>query len=231
MSFKYSSFSDRGPHPENQDSFSASAGNGYCVACVADGVGGASRGQEASLYATARFSSELAATPEESLGSLVTAINKELIDKGEGLVTTFTGVVLRGMHLFAVHAGDTRVCVLRGNGIKQLSEDHTEFFRFYSEGRLSAADAETYPRKHILENALGVKAEPRVDVFEFPLQVGDRVLLTTDGVHSLISKQTLRDLSKEHSDVSDFVASIYSLINNKQPTDNFTAVAIQVEAS
>ena len=73
----------------------------------------------------------------------------------KGMATTFTGCLITGNLLNGVHVGDSRLCILRGNGIKQLSENHTEVERLLKAGKIKWEDVETYPRKHILESAVG----------------------------------------------------------------------------
>lgn len=229
MYYSHSSFSDRGPSPENQDSLQMSAHSDWCLACIADGVGGAARGRDAAQLTTQFFINTLEANLATPLGAVIEAANAELLNpSGQGLITTFSGVFIKGLYLQGVHAGDTRIYVLRGNGIKQLTEDHTEFFRFCKEGKLTPEEAETYPRKHILENALGSNVSPRIDTFDFSLEPNDRILLTTDGVHDLLSKSDFRNISKTSLNVDDLVASIAKHIQQVKPKDNYSVIAIEI---
>lgn len=229
MSYSYSTYSDQGPYPENQDALQVSSQSDVCLACIADGVGGAARGRDAAQLVTQLFMDTLVGNVAASLYDVIEVANFELLKpSGQGLVTTFSGVLVQGLALQGVHAGDTRVCVFRGNGIKQLTEDHTEYFRLRKEGRLTYEEGKTYPRKHILENALGSKLNPRIDTFDFTLERGDRVLITTDGVHALLSKSELLDISKKSINVDVLVASIASSIQHMKPKDNYSVIAIEV---
>lgn len=230
MHYKYSSFSDQGPYPENQDSLKISIRPDCCLACIADGVGGAARGGDAARLATQYFIDTLEGNVASPLRNVVEEVNSELIKpSAQGLITTFSGVLITEFHLQGIHAGDTRICVLRDNGIKQLSEDHTEYVRFLKEGKLTPEEAATYPRKHILENALGAKDNPRIDFFEFNLKNGDRILLTTDGVHDLLLKPELRDISKANRNIDEFVSSIARHVQRTKPTDNYSVIAIEID--
>jgi len=231
MNYSYSSFSDKGPRPENQDSIAIETHPDCCLACIADGVGGAEHGGEAAQLITNFFINALTMNPVASLYDVLTSANTELFNTpGQGFISTFTGIFIKGLDLQGVHAGDTRIYVLRGNGIKQLTEDHTEFFRYCMEGKLSPEEAATYPRKHVLENALGSKANPRIDTFSFKLEHGDRILLTTDGTHTFFSKHELRDISIDTLDVDNLVTGIIKHVQHRQPTDNYSIIAIEVDA-
>lgn len=230
MAYAFSSFSDKGPYPDNQDSFKVEDADKYFVACIADGVGGASRGGEAARLTTDAFISKVSCGQSNELDEIVKAANSRLLAESPdgGMVTTFSGCVISNQILRGIHAGDTRICILRGNGIKQLTEDHTEYYRFYKEGRLTPEDAANYPRKHILENALGVRPDPRIDSFSFRLESGDRIILTTDGVHGLVSKKTFRDISLAAKNVTQFVADVIKEVQRLGPSDNFSVVAIDI---
>lgn len=231
MNYNHSSFSDQGPRPENQDSIAIETHPDWCLACIADGVGGAEHGREAAQLITNFFINTLAINPVASLYDVVRSANTELLNSpGQGFITTFSGIFIKGLDLQGVHAGDTRIYVLRGNGIKQLTEDHTEFFRFCMEGKLTPEEAATYPRKHVLENALGSKANPRIDSFSFKLEHGDRILLTTDGTHEFFTKHELRDISIETLNVDNLVAGITKHVQHIKPTDNYSLIAIEVNA-
>jgi len=229
--YTFSYFSDKGPYPENEDSLAIKEGVDSFFACIADGVGGAAAGGDASKLATKFFTDEMGKIPNGSLGlvSLIQEINNNLINLNrEGVFTTFSGVSILGTQLYGVHVGDTRLFILRGNGITQLTVDHTELHRLVSEGKLSFEDAVTYPRKHILENALGVQLNFRIDSFEFLLLPGDRVLLTTDGVHNVLSKLNLRDISKQSDSIQNYLLNIKNAVELFGPTDNYSAIGIEV---
>lgn len=230
MKYQHSSFSDQGPYNENQDSLQISlTHDDLCIACIADGVGSEDCGQQAAQFATQFFVAALESNPSSKLLEVANAVNADLLNRAkQGFVTTFTGLVIEGYGLRGIHAGDTRMCLLRGNGIKQLTEDHTEYLRLVKAGKLTSDEAATYPRKHVLESALGTMAEPQLDSFGVELQKGDRVLLMTDGVHNLISKRELRDISKESQNVHDFVSNVVERIKELKPSDNYSLIAIEI---
>lgn len=234
MKFNYYCHTSKGPYKENQDSLELSFVNqNDLVACIADGVGGGAFGDLASKYATNKFVSSISDS-SESLYKNVLSIHYEIFElskeKGcEGkMLTTFTGCLITEDKIHGVHCGDSRMYILRGNGIKQLSEDHTEVNMLLKDGKITPEDAINYPRRHILNSALGVVEQPRVDEIEFDLVTKDRVLLTTDGVHGLISKRTLRDMSLESDSIEDFAKAIIRELESIGPHDNYSVIAIEI---
>lgn len=229
MNFKYTTFTDAGPYPENQDALTVSMNQHSLFACIADGVGGARNGKKASFLAVQEFKNCLENNSSIDLFELTNYINNQLLSiEADGVLTTFSGINIDNNTLYGTHVGDTRVYLLRNNGIKQLTEDHTEFFRLYKSGKLSPEDAEDYPRKHILENSLGLKLNFKVDEFSYQLEHGDRIILSTDGVHNLISKKTFRDLSKAAKGIEEFSEFIQDEVIGIGPKDNFSFVIIEV---
>lgn len=73
------------------------------------------------------------------------------------MATTLTVAFIKNKQMHVVHAGDSRLYVIRGMGLKQLTIDDTEVNKLVSEGVLSKEEALVYPRKNILTNALGIK--------------------------------------------------------------------------
>jgi len=82
------------------------------------------------------------------------------------------------------HIGDSRIYHFpKGNGMHQLTEDHTRVGRMRREGLLNEREARTSPYKHQLERSLGSHpdpVEPQIKTLDF--QEGDRFVLCTDGI-------------------------------------------------
>ncbi len=234
MKFTYYGYTNQGPHPENQDAFDfLDNGTGIAVACIADGVGGASYGKEASEIAVKNFLKN-AFNSNLDLTDVVVEIHNQIVLKAASLncegqmLTTFTGCVVENGKLTGVHSGDTRLYLLRDNGIKQLTNDQTEVARLVRSGKLSVEDSYSYPRRHILESALGVSVLPLIDHFEHEMLEGDRVLLTTDGVHEIVSKKRIRDLSLASECIEDLVKLIVKEVEDFGPNDNFTILGFSL---
>lgn len=235
MIFSISEFSSPGPYPRNEDAYKATVfSEGRAIGLVADGVGGESRGEVASSFVVEHFLEALTANNNESLTILTTKINAELIDYVRGLglpprvYTTLTGVnISQDGSLTGIHVGDSRGLILRGHGVQQLTDDHTEAQRLLREGKLTKSEYKNYPRKHILESAMGMSPIPIIQEFHFRLQAHDRVLLMSDGVYNKISKREIRDISLASKGVDELVRGIVGHLERRVPDDNFTLIAVQ----
>lgn len=225
-------FSDRGPRAENQDSYCLVESSGNFLAAVADGVGGNNGGEVASKFAIEVLQKML--SQGERLQQCFEAAHLGLIEKASklphlgGMATTLTAINCRGLTLDGAHCGDSRAYVLRGRGLKQLTNDHTEVAKLISEGRLTKKEAINYPRKNVITSAIGTHKELVVQAFQFDLLPGDRILLLTDGVYSLIPKREITNLSVGESVFESYCENLIEMIKDRGASDNFTLLGVEM---
>lgn len=204
------------------------------IACVADGLGGMGSGDIASRLAIDVFREALPSSPlsEASLLHAATVAHERIheqqhVDKAlSRMATTFTALALSNDMLFGVHCGDSRAALARGAGIKKLTRDHSEGQRLYEAGKLTKEELLTYPRKHILESALGAPQEPIIDTFQTNIKPGDRLFLTTDGIHNIIPLRQMLEISMESESPDDFCNNIDFNINLRGASDNYTILTL-----
>ncbi|KIA99261.1 hypothetical protein OA93_06435 [Flavobacterium sp. KMS] len=237
MKFDIEYYSDIGKRNENQDSFLfKQTDEDTLISCIADGVGGKLGGSKASKFSVNHFIDTFPNNNLDniSLSNKLLQIHYEIINEAKlgesyGMATTFSGIIIKNSKLIGIHTGDTRVCILRGNGIKQLTDDHTEVARFVREGKLSFHESLSYSRRNIIESALGIiDHEPILQEFNFDLLMGDRIIMTTDGVHENISKRDFRDISLKSKTSKDFLDILTVYLKRKQPNDNNTILVITI---
>jgi serine/threonine protein phosphatase PrpC len=231
MNVDYAYFSDKGPRSENEDSSGLwLMPNGIAMA-VADGLGGHVGGQFASSLAIDSFLSAVREGSNLELAMLAWQIHRRIKDaqatKPElrRMATTFSAVHIAGHMMRLVHCGDTRVVLQRRNGIKMLTQDHTEAQRLLSIGKISREEFDHYPRKNILESALGGPTAPKIDTASLEVLPGDRVFITSDGVHGKTFLRELKELSDKAPTASVFVQEVADLVRQRGADDNYTIVA------
>ena len=150
------------------------------IAVLADGVGGARAGAEASqrivesivVNYTAR---PRAWTPQRALSEFARTINETLyreslarFDSAE-LLSTLSVAVLEGDRLYGLNVGDSRVYLSRNGKLEQLSRDHVD-----------------PDQCHVLRRAIGLGAEVEPHCFETDIADGDLAVLCSDGVSNVI---------------------------------------------
>ena len=235
MRISFSSISCDGPRPVNEDSLDCwFAATGEAVACIADGLGGMGGGDVASSLAVSEFRKYLEGQNinERTLLLAIRAAHSRVreaqsfSDKRNRMATTLTAVALSNSRIVGVHCGDSRAVIARRNGIKRLTKDHSEGQRLFDAGKLNKEEFANYERKHILESALGDREDPQIDSFHFDLLPGDRVILTTDGVHNLVLLREMQHLSSISLTPTELTKRVMNEVEERKPSDNYSMVAI-----
>jgi PPM family protein phosphatase len=162
--------------------------DGRAVLMVADGMGGHIAGEVASRLAiNAAASAEL--EPDDRVAAANRAIREEVARQPdlEGMGTTLTLVELEpeGVARLA-HVGDSRAYLYRDGELRQLTEDHTVAAEYVALGHISAEEANDHPQSHMLTRCLGLTRFVNVDRIDLDLNSGDRLLLCSDGLNSMV---------------------------------------------
>ena len=225
-------FSKIGARQANEDSYAFWWGGDTFFAAVADGLGGMGGGDHASSYVVDFMkthavrpdisAAELAGLVRESHRGLHALQQRSVEDRS--MATTLTLMALRGDELVAAHCGDSRLYVVARERVEQLTEDHSEAQRLFNEGRLSRAELAGYPRKHILESALGIPGEPVVQEIRRKVGAGDWLVLATDGAYGVLEPHGLADVARNARTPRQFSGACLGLIEARVPRDNYTMI-------
>lgn len=204
---------------------------GTALLMVADGMGGHIAGEVASRIAveTAR---DIVGNPGRRVLGANNAILLEVAQHPDlaGMGTTMTLVEMGedGVGQFA-HVGDSRAYLLRDGILRQLTEDHTVAAEYVAAGRLSPEEAMTHPQRNMITRALGLTQNLLVDEFEEPLMPGDRYLLCSDGVNSMLTDEEIAD--QLAADTPEEAAwALVEAANAAGGHDNITVLVIDVES-
>jgi PPM family protein phosphatase len=174
---------------------------------VADGMGGHRGGATASRLATetvkAQYlgsdTNDVAAALQDSLTRANARVYSESQANAElrGMGTTTSALVIREGDAWFGHVGDSRIYLVRGGEIRQLTDDHSLVATMVREGLLTSEEAENHPRRNVLQRSLGVSEEVEVDV-RGPLQVqeGDVFVLCSDGLHGVVKLDEILEVAQ-----------------------------------
>ena len=196
---RYAARSDRGlVRQNNQDAVYA----GPRLLALADGMGGHAAGEIASKAVIAAFvpldDDEPGNDLLDQLHEATLAGNAAISDlvredpEREGMGTTLTAALFGGNKIGLVHVGDSRAYLLRDEQLSQITRDDTFVQSLIDEGRISEDEASHHPQRSLLLKALtGHEVEPSLTVRE--ARAGDRYLLCSDGLSSVVSTETLAD--------------------------------------
>ena len=223
--------SETGPRQRNEDFAGAVFGlelpepRRDVVAAIADGIGGAKGGRVAAETAVRGFLDGFCDLPEtmevrRAAARVLNALNGWIYSQGQrdaklaGMGCTFTALVLRGRVAHVLHVGDTRAYRLGGDRLTSLTIDHVR------EGGTG--------RSSILNRALGVETEVRLDYAAQPMARHDRFLLCSDGVHGILTAETIADILRERSASEDTARALVAAALRSGSTDNCTALVLDV---
>jgi protein phosphatase len=194
---------------------------------VADGCGAEAR---ASLAAMAAFvDGDFAGEPTQALDAAVARAQKavEALRGGNAVSSTLTAAWLLDDQIGVAHIGDSRAWLLRERELRQLTRDHTEVQSLIDEGSLTEEEARSDPRRILLNRALAEDAPAEADVFMVPVQTHDRIVLTTDGVHQVLSADRLAALVGEGT-AQESVTAIAAAVEDAGAPDNYAVIVSDV---
>jgi protein phosphatase len=216
-------------------------GDWDAVLMVADGMGGYLAGEVASGMAVEQMldvcDAESAAgqDPESTLRRAIVEANDAIrraaaSDPGlRGMGTTVAAALVRDGQLHIGHVGDSRVYLVRGASIFQLTEDHSWVAREVRAGRLNAEDAEHHPERHVLTQAVGGNARLHTETATYSLYHGDIVLLCTDGLSTLVNGPEFVEITRGYRQPDVAAEKLVAIANTRGAPDNVTAVVARVE--
>lgn len=204
---------------------------------VADGMGGHLAGEVASATAVESIttsSSRDMPRDTAALAALVRGANAAIWDKAQqepelrGMGTTCTVALVEDGQLHIAHVGDSRGYLLRNDELTQVTEDHTLVGRMVREGRLAPEEAERHPQRSIITRALGADSQVEVDEISMPIEEGDRILICSDGLTSMIDVESVHGVLTREQDPKRAVDALVDMALEAGGEDNVTVVLIDV---
>jgi serine/threonine protein phosphatase PrpC len=221
--------SDKGLKPVNQDFHGALIPEGSLLAAkgiavvLADGISTSSVSQIAAETAVKSFLTDYYCTSQAwsvktSAQRVIAAANSWLhaqtrrsdnpFDPDKGYVCAFAALVLKSKTAHLFHAGDARVYRLSGASLEQLTIDHR---------------VQVSSQQHYLSRALGMQADIEIDYRTVPIDIGDVLILATDGVHEHVEPRAMVAALRDHGDDLDAAArAIIDLAIAQGSADNLT---------
>lgn len=232
----YAAVSDVGRvRKDNQDSGYA----GAHLLAIADGVGGAARGDVASATAVGVIRTLDTPPTGDALAGLAGAIDDahhriaELVDQYpeiEGTGTTLTAGVLDGDRLGIGHVGDSRAYLIHDGSIRLLTKDHTFVQTLIDEGRITEEEARVHPHRNMILQSVEGAREAEPDLFWVELTPGDRLMFCSDGASGSLTDEEIRRILSP-ADPAAAAADLVRDAIEAGSTDNVTVIVADVLAA
>lgn len=214
---------------------------------VCDGMGGEALGEEASWIGVSgleqveqQLRERRDLTFEERLSAHLQNANQLICDRmrrnsGIRMGTTFSALIMRAGTAQTVNLGDSRVYLLRGGALFQLTRDHTHAQRLVDIGIISRTEAEHHPERHRLMQHLGLFPEERsLKPYlspQFWLESNDRLLLCSDGVTDMVTSDKLIELIGRYPNIDEAASELMRAALDAGGRDNITFILIAVDAA
>ncbi|GAB3990468.1 Stp1/IreP family PP2C-type Ser/Thr phosphatase [Actinoallomurus acanthiterrae] len=218
----------------NEDSAYA----GPRLLAVADGMGGHVGGEIASAAAIETLKPlDHDVPPHELVGVLEQAVHRanetlHSIVEGDpslqGMGCTLTAMLWNGPQVALVHIGDSRAYLLRNGELFQITHDHTLVQSLVDEGRITLDEAASHPQRSLLLRALDGRGEVDPDISLREAQIGDRYLLCSDGLSTVVSAETVHHALSTVPEPDQAVRQLIDLANRGGGPDNITCVVADV---
>jgi len=215
--------------------------HGYLFA-VADGVGGMDLGEIASSTAISVLTEEFAKAQAGTmlvglLPRLVQHANAAVHDctlaseyRGKKLATTLVACALRHDQAVVSHVGDSRCYLIRNGQSRQVTQDHTLVNEQRKMGIISAAEIAESDSRHVLIRSLGPEMFVAPDTTSVTLQVGDVLVLCTDGLHDEMSDKAIASIASQNKDIEEIARELVARAVEIDGGDNTTAQVIRIRS-
>lgn len=243
----------------NEDRFGVTAfrtagkqGSPVLLAVLSDGIGGNRAGEVASEL-TVNLISQYAAesdgqSPTAILGEAIRYASDQIHQQAQenieqhGMGATCACAWIAGDRLYTATVGDSRIYLMRGDAIRQLSIDHTWIQEALERGLLQPDQVEGHPNAHVIRRYLGSPTPPEVDFRVrangdvqsaseegqgLALQPGDRLLLCSDGLTDLVNDDEILEIFRRES-LEAAGHRLIEMANERGGHDNITLIAVQI---
>lgn len=204
---------------------------------VADGMGGAQAGEQASKLATETLLEVVHDAAGSADGELLVdafhEANQKVMRKAstdsslEGMGTTMVAALAKDGDLWIASVGDSRAYLFHNGELRAITEDQTWVNEV---GRRLGIDEETlrsHPMRHVLTMAIGVSDQLRVLSYQVKATPGALVLLCSDGLHGVALDEEIRQVLGSNGSLKDKCDALIAAARRHGGPDNITAVLLR----
>jgi serine/threonine protein phosphatase PrpC len=211
---------------------------------VADGMGGHGNGREASQLAiramreSVLMALRLGVEEDETLMEVLIegvqnanhSVYKRNQQKHADMGTTLTAALLWGTNVYVLNVGDSRTYMYReSNGLYQVTKDHSVVARLVERGAISADEVYTHPKRNEIYRSLGNHPTVEVDSFTVPIQIGDVLLLCSDGLWEMVRDFEMEQIVDACAPYSSHLCGmLVQAALNRGGKDNISVIAVSV---
>lgn len=216
----------------NEDSFVVR----FPLFAVADGMGGHAAGEVASTIAVSSLADHAPSTPDDTaLAQAVEQANLDVIDGATsglgraGMGTTCTAAVIDGHTMAIAHVGDSRCYLLHAGQLVRVTHDHSYVEELVAAGKITREEARIHPNRSVITRALGSDRAMQADHFTVEVARGDRVLLCSDGLSSMVTDDAIEETMVSTTTPQTCADALVDLALAMGGHDNVTCIVVDVK--
>jgi protein phosphatase len=231
--------------PLNEDAIGARPDLGLFMLC--DGLGGYNAGEIAATMAVSSLLSTLADDyrqaqsgeapfdPRKVLAERMIEMNDVIARAAadsaafEGMATTIVIAWVLGDRLWVAHAGDSRLYRFRAGVLEALTRDHSFSQELLDAGMVTEEEARLLPSKNLVTRALGAGGDVEPEVNDYPLRVGDVLMLCSDGLTEMVDDvQIAGAIFASVPDVQRAAQRLVDMANAAGGRDNVSVIVVRL---
>ena len=202
---------------------------------VADGMGGHAAGEVASEIAVEVLAERAPKTLDpEALARAVEEANLAIINAArigegrKGMGTTCTAAMLEDERLIIAQVGDSRAYLMHNGKLQQLTRDHSLVADLVEAGEITPAQARIHPQRSAITRALGSDPRTQPDMYEINVEAGDRLLLCSDGLSSMLEDDEIQTIMNRTDDPQLCAAQLVNGAIAAGGSDNVTVIVVNI---
>ena len=218
------------------------SGNVLLVVC--DGMGGQNKGDLASSLALHTIVSSFKSRKGFSnayfaklwVSKAIREANRSVYEQSQsnpnyrGMGTTVTLLLIVKDVAILGHVGDSRCYFLKNHhDLVQISEDQTYVAYLVRTGQITAEEALTHPKRHVLMNAVGIYPSASIDIQAIPY-LDEIVLLCSDGLYNNVPVEDIASVLKGNDAVEQKVNELIAIGNKNGGSDNIAVVLWEAQS-
>ena len=232
MSLMWGARSDVGcVRSHNEDSYLVASP----LFAVCDGMGGHAAGEVASSLAVETIANTAPKTADAAqLAAAVEAANAAIIQAAAsgigrpGMGCTATVAYIEGNTIAIAHVGDSRAYLVHDGVLTRITRDHSYVEELVDAGEITADEARIHPNRSVITRALGSDPAMYADHFQLNIDEGDRLILCSDGLSSMIPDSEIENIAAKSSTAQMCTDNLVDAALAAGGADNVSVVVVDV---
>ena len=203
--------------------------------CVCDGMGGHAAGEVASSIAVETIAKLGPKSADPALlARSVEAANAAIIEAAAnglgkpGMGCTATCAYIEGDKVAIAHVGDSRAYLVHEGTLIRVTRDHSYVEELVDAGEITADEARVHPNRSVITRALGSDPAMYADHFQLNIEEGDRLILCSDGLSSMIPDSEIETIAQQSSTAQICTDNLVDAALAAGGGDNVTVVVVDL---